>query len=143
MVFKFNDGGRSAAGFKGTKRPDCVTRAVSIASSLSYTLVHDQLSRMMNPTGDGIHGTADNGVLRKHYDRFLKGHGFTWVPCMSIGSGCKVHLRSEELPKGRIIVRLSRHIAAVIDGVLNDTYDCSRGGTRCVYGYYIKREIVS
>lgn len=27
-------------------------------------------------------------------------------------------------------------IAAVVDGVLHDTFDCSRGGTRCVYGYY-------
>jgi len=27
---------------------------------------------------------------------------------------------------------------AVIDGVINDTYDCSREGTRCVYGYWEK-----
>jgi hypothetical protein len=33
-------------------------------------------------------------------------------------------------------VVLSRHYAAVIDGVLHDVVDCSRGGTRCVYGYY-------
>jgi hypothetical protein len=25
----------------------------------------------------------------------------------------------------------------VIDGVLHDTHDCTRGGTRCVYGYWI------
>lgn len=37
---------------------------------------------------------------------------------------------------GRIIVRLSRHISAVIDGVIHDTYDPSRDGTRCVYGYW-------
>jgi hypothetical protein len=24
----------------------------------------------------------------------------------------------------------------VIDGVIHDTHDCSRNGTRCVYGYY-------
>jgi hypothetical protein len=45
-------------------------------------------------------------------------------------------LKEDELPKGRIICRLSKHYAAVIDGVLNDTYDCSRKGTRCVYGYF-------
>ena len=27
----------------------------------------------------------------------------------------------------------------VIDGVIQDTHNPSRGGTRCVYGYYIKR----
>jgi len=60
---------------------------------------------------------------------------------MSIGSGCKVHLDGNELPEGRLVASLSKHVAAVIDGVINDTYDCSREGTRCVYGYYIlKRE---
>jgi hypothetical protein len=55
---------------------------------------------------------------------------------MLIGQGCKVHLRSDELPSGRLIVRVSGHITSMIDGVLHDTYDCSRNGTRCVYGYY-------
>jgi len=31
-------------------------------------------------------------------------------------------------------------MAAVIDGVLHDAYDCSREGTRCVYGYYKLKE---
>jgi hypothetical protein len=30
----------------------------------------------------------------------------------------------------------SRHLVAVIDGVIHDTHDCSRDGTRCVYGYF-------
>ena len=33
--------------------------------------------------------------------------------------------------------RLSGHLAAVIDGVVHDIHDCSRDGTRCVYGYFI------
>ena len=37
---------------------------------------------------------------------------------MSIGSGCKIHLRSSELPRGPLIVKVSRHLTAVIDGVL-------------------------
>jgi hypothetical protein len=55
---------------------------------------------------------------------------------MEIGKGCKVHLRADELPKGKIICSVSRHLVAVIDGVINDTHDCSRDGNRCVYGYY-------
>jgi hypothetical protein len=27
-----------------------------------------------------------------------------------------------------------------VDGIINDTYDCSREGTRCVYGYFTKGE---
>lgn len=58
------------------------------------------------------------------------------VESISVGSGCKVHLRSSELPQGPLIVKVSRHLAAVIDRVLYDTHDCSRSGTQCVYGYF-------
>jgi hypothetical protein len=40
------------------------------------------------------------------------------------------------LPNGRLIARCSRHLVAVIDGVIHDTHDSSRDGTRCVYGYW-------
>lgn len=63
--------------------------------------------------------------------------GGKWHPTMTIGSGCKVHLRADELPSGRIVCSCSGHLVAVIDGVLNDTFDSSRGGKRCVYGYWI------
>ncbi len=55
---------------------------------------------------------------------------------MQIGSGCKVHLRADELTSGRLVANVSRHFVAVIDGVIHDTHDCSRDGTRCVYGYW-------
>jgi hypothetical protein len=57
---------------------------------------------------------------------------------MFIGQGCKVHVREDELPSGRLILQLSKHFTAVIDGKVHDTYDPSREGTRCVYGYFIK-----
>jgi hypothetical protein len=57
---------------------------------------------------------------------------------MGIGTGCQVHLREDELPKGNIIVNLSKHLSCVKDGVLHDTYDCTRNGNRCVYGYWVK-----
>jgi len=59
---------------------------------------------------------------------------------MKIGSGCTVHLKKDELPKGRVIASLSKHLVAVIDGIIYDTYDCSQNGTRCVYGYYVLRK---
>ncbi len=70
------------------------------------------------------------------YEKYLKSLGFIWHPTMTIGSGCKVHLTAEELPKGRLVVSVSKHMVAVIDGVIHDTNDCSRDGKRCVYGYY-------
>ena len=50
----------------------------------------------------------------------------------------KFHLKKDELPSGTLIVSCSKHITVVKDGVLHDTYDCSRRGTRCVYGYWTK-----
>jgi hypothetical protein len=57
---------------------------------------------------------------------------------MKIGSGCQTHLREGELPMGRLIVKTSKHLVAVINGIIHDTADPSREGTRCVYGYWSK-----
>ena len=65
--------------------------------------------------------------------------GYQFIPTMGIGTGCQVHLKAGELPeKGRFVVSLSRHCTAVVDGVIHDTSDPSRGGKRCVYGYWRK-----
>lgn len=138
----FHDGGRAAAGFKGQTR-DCVARAIAIAADLRYAEVYAQLA-MGNATGRGnLHRAAGRKTAAMGIDtnarwfcEYMDRLGFVWTPTMRIGSGCRVHLRADELPSGRLIVQLSRHVAAVIDGCLLDTYDCSRGGTRCVYGYW-------
>ena len=72
------------------------------------------------------------------YKSYLAALGFRWTPTMTIGSGTRVHLRVGELPAGRLIVRCSRHLTAVVDGVIRDTHDPSRHGTRAVYGYWIR-----
>lgn len=72
--------------------------------------------------------------------KFMEAHGFTWVPTMGIGTGAKVHLRADELPGGVVLARVSKHFATLIDGVIHDTLDPSRDGTRCVYGYWTREE---
>jgi hypothetical protein len=79
---------------------------------------------------------AASGVYKSCMVRVMAHLGWHWTPTMAIGSGCTVHLRADELPSGRLIVSLSRHYAAVIDGVVYDTFNPTRGGTRCVYGYW-------
>ena len=140
MPFQYNDGGRSAAGFKG-EAGDCVTRAISIATGIPYLEVYDALNeqaqRERPRKGKGKRSSARTGVRRPTYERYLSSLGWTWVPTMQVGSGCKVHLKADELPNGRLLVAVSRHMVAVINGVVHDTDDPSRGGTRCVYGYYL------
>lgn len=140
-MYQYNDGGRKEAGFKG-KASDCVVRAIAIAMERPYQEVHYEMFGEMRSIcpmkvacGE-LH--PDKGVSKTFYRPYIEKHGWKWTPCMKIGSGCKHHLHPSELPKGRIIVRLSRHLAAVIDGVLHDTHDSSRQGNRCVYGYWSK-----
>jgi hypothetical protein len=149
MRFVRDDGGRAAAGFKGNAG-DCVPRAIAIATGLPYQQVYDELTEHTTVFAGGRsraaktikargHITPRNGVSKRVYRPYLKKLGWEFVPTMGIGTGCQVHMRASELPKGRIIVRVSRHLAAVVDGVLHDTHDCTRNGTRCVYGYYRKK----
>jgi hypothetical protein len=146
IPFVKNDGGRYAAGFQGATG-DCVARAVAIASGLPYRDIYVRLAdgnaaqrKTAKTRATTKRRSVRHGVYtqRKWFKDFMVELGFRWVPCMTIGSGCKVHLRASELPAGRLVVNLTKHSAAVIDGVLHDTYDSSRGGTRCVYGYWQK-----
>jgi hypothetical protein len=58
---------------------------------------------------------------------------------MLVGSGCKVHLVANELPMGRLVISVSKHLTAMIDGVIHDVYpNVARGGKRAVYGYWKK-----
>lgn len=75
-----------------------------------------------------------NGISKKVYHKYvIEEIGMIWTPTMLIGQGCKVHLIENELPSGRLIVQCAKHLTTVINGVINDTWDCSR---KCVYGYY-------
>lgn len=135
MTWVYDDGGRAAAGFKGDAG-DCVARAIAIAAERPYLEVYDALAELAalrkRPR------SARNGVKRDVYDPYLLALGFTWTPTMGIGTGCTVHLRADELPAGRLVCSVSKHMVAVVDGVVHDTHDCTREGTRCVYGYWLR-----
>lgn len=171
--FIYNDGGRSKY-FKGTGG-DCVTRAVCIASGLDYLEIYNRLAQGNSTQRKGKREDTKSGrktalrginTNRQWFKDFMMSLGFVWVPTMLIGQGCKVHLCSEELPSGRLIIAVSKHYTAMIDGVINDTFDprrevhCVRPNDgilkdgewlhpdgdvickierRCVYGYWIKK----
>lgn len=141
MKFNYNDGGRADAGYKG-KTGDCVCRAISIATERPYKEIYDLINEFSKSerTGKRKKGksNARTGVYTVTIKKVMAHLGWKWIPTMGIGTGCRVHLKDDELPKGRLVCNLSKHCTAVIDGVINDTYDCSRDGTRCVYGYFIK-----
>jgi len=134
--FVYNDGGRAKANYKG-KSDDCVVRAIAIATGISYQEVYDALGvRMCSERLKRKRGNPRNGVHKSTYKPYIASLGWKWTPTMGIGTGCTVHLKGLELPSGRLIVSCSGHLVAVIDGVVHDTYDPTRNGTRCVYGFY-------
>lgn len=142
MKFVYDDGGRAKAGYQGSAG-DCVVRSIAIATGLPYQKVYDDLNELCKPHNDkrkkkGKKGmsSAREGVARPIYEKYLLNLGWKWQPTMFIGQGCKVHLKEDELPKGRLIVNVSKHMLCVIDGVIHDTYKEDRDGTRCVYGYF-------
>lgn len=143
-TWQYSDGGRRAAGYTTEAPGDCVTRAIAIATGLDYQLVYDRINEHAQherPRHGRRRSAARLGVFKATWERLLKELGWMWVPTMAIGSGCRVHLRADELPPGRLIVQVSRHVVAVIDGVVHDDHDSTRDGTRCVYGYYMKRDV--
>jgi hypothetical protein len=141
--FQFDDGGRKDAGFKG-ETGDCVVRAIAIATGNPYKYVYDtmRMEASHERRSKRKRGKSDprTGVYGPTIRRYMEKIGWVWVPTMFIGQGCKVHLRADELPAGRIVISLSKHVTAVIDGVIHDTYDPSRDGTRCVYGYWMESQ---
>lgn len=138
--FAFNDGGRAAAGFKGSAG-DCVTRAVAIATGQPYADVYAALSKGTRcqrlTKRSKAKASARNGVnvQRKWFKDYMASLGWTWVPTMGIGTGCTVHLVADELPAGRLIVAVSKHYTTMIDGVIHDTFD-PRRDVHCTESYH-------
>lgn len=136
MRFVYSDGGRSKY-YKADGVGDCVCRAICNATGKDYKEVYQALASGQKRRGG--HRSARNGVSKEVFRPYLESIGWRWHPTMTIGSGCTTHLDSGELPGGALIVSVSKHLTCVKDGVLYDTYDCSRGGERCVYGYFSKQ----
>ena len=138
--FRYNDGGRKAAGYKGAAG-DCACRAIAIAAGLPYQVAYDLVDKFgaaerpsKQRAGRSSARTGVHGVTMR---RIMEHLGWEWVPTMGIGTGCTVHLAVGELPGGRLVANVSKHFVAVIDGVVHDTHDPTRDGTRCVYGYWL------
>ena len=146
----YDDGGRAAAGFKGMAG-DCVCRSIAIATGRPYLEVYQALSKGAGSERNTKGASARNGIhiWQRWFKEYVRSVGLVWTPTMKIGSGCTVHLLQGELPSGRLVVRVSKHLTAVIDGVIHDTDDPQRTtiwhgedglpnrlSHRCVYGYW-------
>lgn len=129
MKFKYSDGGRAAAGFKGTAA-DCGARAMAIALGLDYKAVYKELAQANAESGRAK--SARKGVMKDVYAEVLKRHGWVWKQAPKF-EGRKA--RCSDLT-GAVIAKQARHLVAVIDGVAHDSWDCTH---KMVYGYWAKQ----
>ena len=113
------------------KTKDCVVRAIATATGKPWVEVYDDLCRI----GREI---SDMPSDRRVYERLLAQYG--WRKCaMPRGAdGKRMTLAQFNDAIGgsqTMIVSVILHLAAVVDGELQDTWDCSR---KCVGNYWKK-----
>jgi hypothetical protein len=144
LPFVQDDDGRHAARFiPSGDVGDCVARSIATASGRNYTEVWEALalgmarqrrSKRTHPAYYGMR-SASYGihVNRKWFKYYMHELGFEWVQAMRIGQKRRVRLQPNDLPMGRLVVSVSRHYTAVIDGVIHDTYP---PGQQVVFGYW-------
>ena len=144
-----HDGGRSESGIPRADQSagDCVARAIAIAAQKPYREVHDALvvrsvqhahldnsayGKWIRRRGGVRAFDADYGCAPGAYGPYLESLGWEFTSTRDQ----RIKLRADELPSGRLIVEVHRHLVAVIDGVIHDTHDCGRAGRRPVVGYW-------
>lgn len=149
MNVTITDGGRKEAGFKGECR-DCVVRAIAVAMSHvdplfrgarlseAYTRVYRDIKTLAAAAGKASpRGGVD--VRSPWFKAYMAKLGWIWQPTAEFGSKERLHLGADFPQKGTYIVRLSKHVVAVIDGVIYDNHDPQRGGRRMVYGFWRRK----
>lgn len=140
LSWVFDDGGRSAAGFKG-RAGDCVVRAVSIAfvardggdPGVTYKAVYKHFQGLAR----GQKWSPRRGVPTKIFRRALLDLGFRWTPIVKIGSSKRLSFEEVQQQGDIVIVRIAKHLSAIVRGCNRDTFDPRQGRpNRCVYGFF-------
>ena len=110
------------------KKGDCAVRALSIVESLTWIEAFDILvdsarkSYSMPNDMENILSVLHERGFIAHSCRVAKGE-----------KRMTVEQFAEEHPFGRYILRCARHLTAVVDGVIRDSWDTS---SKCVYRYF-------
>ena len=121
--FKYNNGGRKKAGYKKVHVGDCVTRALSVwkdeaeyGDGSTYKAIYKEMANA-NKAWTGKR-TARNGVMPHVYATVYKKHGLKMIKLDEKMTISEVYERY-----GNCLARYTKHIMAVIDGAVHDTWD--------------------
>lgn len=130
MKFIKNHGGREkyfSTDLKKDRTNDCVVRAIAIATEIDYLEVRDDLFEVAKMLGR----MPNDKAVYEYYLEIILG----WVRKSPMKNRYNRKYRLGNIKIDRAIFITSRHLTAVVDGNLNDTWDCRKW---CANSYYIK-----
>lgn len=135
LTYIKHDGGRRDAGFKGASG-DCVTRAIAIALDLPYRKTYNELGALSSEMTGGLESSVRDGCPTAVHHCYLTHQQWTLTLLKD------AYFRTNDIPMtGRIIVASARHLVAVINGTVLDSWDSrmsnrTKNGRAKVFGYY-------
>lgn len=141
--FITDDGGRAAAGFKGSAG-DCGVRAAALATRGDYKAVYDALhasqkafkAKSRRKAVKSRSASPRDGVWREVMHEYMTAAGAEWVPLSEIGGEViRVQDVARRWPTERIVMRLGKHYSAMIAGTNHDTWE--QHPEKRVYGIWL------
>ena len=118
LEYRYNDGGRWIAGYQGSAR-DCVARALAILTGEPYKQVYRDLARANGKATKGPR-SARNGVSKRAYVKVFETYRLRKV---KLPKGPRPTFTEAYAMYGSCIVSTAGHLAALVEGALQDTFD--------------------
>lgn len=115
---------------KGCIVRDCVKRAISKATDMSYRDVSLALNRYKKISGAKKFNNTDN--WKGYVTKVLHAKKESY-PAMRGFDRMNGYTFAKSHPTGRYLLRMAHHLTACVDGVIYDTWDCL---DKCVYQSY-------
>ena len=115
--YEYNDGGQYGAALA---KPNHVARALAILTECSYQECYDALTECRIERGKQ-ENTRNQGFPRSVYSRVFDDFGLVKV---KVRKGAKLTWTQAYEVYGNCIVTTKNHMAAIMNGKLQDTTDC-------------------
>lgn len=116
----------------GNRVEDCAQRAIAAALDVDWDTASDLIYEMAKGMGTTTHDDAAWGAVLRRAG-FVRAVIPNRCPdCYTVADFCRDH------PRGVYVLKLSGHVATVIDGHVYDTWDSS--GEIPTYYWYIKED---
>jgi hypothetical protein len=96
---------------------DCVKRAITICSNMDYSTVQIELNRYKKITN--TQKFSHNKNWTPYVEKVLRWEKISGFLNMKVGEFAKQH------PEGTYLISVRKHLTAVVDGVVYDTWNCS------------------